>query len=64
MGKKKEKLLATGSLEAKLHRNPLWDKGNKVCLNGRGHKSKLADMTIYGTTLHKSSSLEQLGLLP
>ena len=28
-----------------------WDGGTKVCSNGRGHKTKVAAMPIYGNNL-------------
>ena len=40
--------LSTGPFEAKLHIEPLWDGGMKVCLNGPGHMTKMAVIPIYG----------------
>ena len=34
-----------------------WDWGTKVCSEGPGHMTKIADMTIYDKNLKKSSSL-------
>ena len=32
---------------------PTWDGGTKVCSNGPGHMTKMADMPIYGKNLKK-----------
>ena len=50
----------TGPIEAKFHMEPPWDGGMKVCSNGLGHMTKIADMTIYGKNL-KTSSPEPKG---
>ena len=44
----------TGSIEAKFHVEPPWDGGTKVCSNGLGHMTKMADMPIYGRNLKKN----------
>ena len=44
----KVKLLAIRPIEAKLHMEPLWDKGTEVYLNGPGHMTKMAAMPMYG----------------
>ena len=41
----------TGPIEAKLHVEPPWDRGTKVCSNGVGHMTNMAAMPIYGKTL-------------
>ena len=51
----------TGPIEAKLHMEPPWDGGTKVCSNGPGHRTKEAAMPIYGKNLKKSSSPEPNG---
>ena len=48
-------------LEAKFHMEPPWDGGTKVCANGPGHMTKMANMPIYGKNIKKSSSLKQKG---
>ena len=35
---------------------PPWEGGTKVCINGPGHRTKMAAMPIYGKNLKKSSS--------
>ena len=45
-------------IEAKYQIEPPWDRGREVCLNGPGHMTSLAAMTIFGKNLKKSSSLE------
>ena len=30
---------------------PPWEGGTKVCINGQGHMTKIAAMSIYGKTL-------------
>ena len=47
-----------GMIEAKFHVEPPWDGGTKVCSNGPGHMTKMAEMFIYGKTLKISSSPE------
>ena len=46
----------TGLIEAKIHVEPPWDGGTKVCSNGPGHM--MATMPTYGKNLNKSSSLK------
>ena len=41
----------TGPIEAKLHVEPPWDGGTKVCSNGPSHMTKMAVMPIYGKKL-------------
>ena len=41
-------MLAIRPVEAKLHMEPLRDKGTEVSLNGPGHMTKMAAMPIYG----------------
>ena len=53
----------TGPIEAKVHMEPPWDGGMKVCSNGQGHMINMATMPIYGKNLKKSSSLEPKGLM-
>ena len=52
----------TGAIEAKLHVEPLWDGGTKVCSNSPGHMTKMAAMPIYGQNLllrnQKADNLE------
>ena len=36
---------------AKLHMEPLWKEGTKVCINDPGHMTKLAAKPIYGENL-------------
>ena len=50
----------TGPIEAKFHMEPPWDGGTKVCSNGPGHMTKMADMPIYGKNMKNSSSLEPI----
>ena len=38
-------------IEAKIHVEPLWDWGTKVCLNSLGHMTKMAAMPIYDKNL-------------
>ena len=42
----------TGPIEAKLHMEPPWDGGTKVC---PGHMTMMAAMPIYGRNLKKCS---------
>ena len=35
-------------IEAKLHMEPPWDSGMKVCSNGLGRMTKMAAMPTYG----------------
>ena len=39
--------------EAKIHMEPPWDSGMKVCSNGLGHMTKMASMLIYGKNQKK-----------
>ena len=41
-------LETAGPIEAKFHVNRPWDGGTKVCSSGPGHKTKMADMLLYG----------------
>ena len=41
----------TGPIETKFRVEPPWDGGTKVCSNGPGHMTKMADMPIYGKNL-------------
>ena len=45
-------------VKAKFYVEPPWEGGTKVCINGPGHKTKLAAMPIYGKNLKNSSSPE------
>ena len=45
----------TEPVEAKFHVEPPWDRVTKVCSNGPGHMTKMADMPIYGKNLKSSS---------
>ena len=45
----------TGPIEAKVHVEPPYDGGMKVCSNGPGHMTKMAAMPIYSKNLKKSS---------
>ena len=38
----------TGPVKVKFHMELLWDGETKVCSNGPGHMTKMADMLIYG----------------
>ena len=40
-----------GPIEAKFHMEPPWDGGTKVCSNGPGHMTKMAEMPIFVKTL-------------
>ena len=43
----------TGPIKVKCYVEPPWEGGTKVYINGSGHMTKMADMTIYGKTLKK-----------
>ena len=43
-----------GRLKPNFIVEPSWDWGTKVCLNGPGHMTKLAAMSIYGKNLKKN----------
>ena len=45
-------------IKAKFYVEPPWEGGTKVCINGPGHMTKMATMSIYGKPLKKSSSPE------
>ena len=47
-----------GPITAKFYVEPPWEGGTKVCINGTGHMTKMAAMSIYGENLKKSSSPE------
>ena len=51
-------------IKAKFYVEPHWEGGTKVCINGPGHKTKMAAMPIYGKNLKKSSSPEPAGRFP
>ena len=51
----------TGPIETKVHVDPPWDGGTKVCSNGPGHMTKMAAISIYNKNLKKSSSPERKG---
>ena len=36
----------TGTIEAKVHVEPLWDGGTKVSSNSTGHMTKMATMPV------------------
>ena len=38
-------------IKAKFYVEPPWEGGTKVCLNGPGHMTKMAAMSIYGKNL-------------
>ena len=38
-------------IKAKFYVEPPWEGGTKVCINGPGHMTKMAAMTIYGKNL-------------
>ena len=40
--------ITTRLIEAKVHMEPPWDRGTKVCSNGPGHMTKMVAMPIYG----------------
>ena len=43
-------------IKAKFYVEPPWERGTKVYINGPGHMTKMAAMSIYGKNLQKSSS--------
>ena len=45
-------------IKAKFYVEPPWEGRTKVCINGPGHMTKMAAMSIYGKNLKKSSSPE------
>ena len=51
-------------IKAKFYVEPPWEGGTKVCINGRGHMTKMAAMPIYGQNLKQSSSPESAGRFP
>ena len=55
---------ATGPIEAIFHMELPWEGGTKVCPNGPGHMTKMADMSICGKNIKKSSSPEPNGRRP
>ena len=48
----------TGPIEARFHMESPWDGGTKLCSNGPGHMTKMADMAIYGKNLKKNLLLQ------
>ena len=44
----------TGPIKVKFHIELRWDGGTKVCSNGPGHMTKMADMPIYDKNLKKN----------
>ena len=50
-------------IKAKFYVEPPWEGGTKVCINGPGHMTKMAAMSIYGKNLKKSSP-EPAGRFP
>ena len=38
-------------IKAEFYAEPPWEGGTKVCINGPGHMTKMAAMTIYGKNL-------------
>ena len=44
-------LETAGPIEARFHVEPPWDEGMKACLNGPGHMTSMAAMSIYGKNL-------------
>ena len=40
-------------IKAKFYVEPPWEGGTKVCINGPGHMTKMAAMSIYGKNLKK-----------
>ena len=56
-------LETTGPIEAKFQTEPPWDGETKVCLNGRGHMTKMAAMPICGKNLKESSPKEKADVL-
>ena len=51
-------------IKVKFYVEPPWEGGTKVCINGRGHMTKMAAMPIYGKNLKNSSSQEPAGRFP
>ena len=49
----------TWPFKAKFYVEPPWEGGKKVYINGPGHITKMATMTIYGKNLKKYSSPER-----
>ena len=49
-------------INAKFHEEPPWELGKKVYINGTGHMTKMAAMSIYGKNLLKGSSPETVVL--
>ena len=49
-------------IKAEFYVEPPWEEGTKVCINGPGHMTKMAAMSIYGKNLKKSSSPEPAGM--
>ena len=45
-------------IKAKFYVEPPWEGGTKVYINGPGHMTKMAAMSIYGKNLKKSFSPE------
>ena len=58
---KYEPLETARPIEANFHVDPPWGGGTKCCSNGPGHMTKMAEMSIYGKNIKKSSSLEPNG---
>ena len=48
-------------IEAKFDVDSPWDGRTKVCSNGPGHMTKMADMPIYNKNMKNSSPLEPKG---
>ena len=48
----------TWPIKVKFYVEPPWEGGTKVCINGLGHMTKMATMSIYGKNLKKTSSPE------
>ena len=48
-------------IKVKLHMEPPWDGGTKVCSTGHGHMTKMATMPVYGKNFKKSSPPEPKG---
>ena len=47
-------LITARPIEAKFHVEAPWDGGMRVCPNGPGHITNMADMPIYGKNLKKN----------
>ena len=45
------------SINAKFHVEPPWEVGKKVHINGTGHMTKMATMSIYGKTFKNFFSI-------